>query len=327
MARKCTRVARRAHPLDLFHPAVQEWFSSVLPVADAPPAARMAGHRPRRLHAHPGADRQRQDARRVPLVPEPPDVRAAAPATSACRVLYISPLKALAVDVERNLRAPLAGIANVARAHGRRRSRADDRHSHRRHAGARARGFLRHPADILITTPESLFLLLTSNARERLRSVDTVIIDEIHALVPSKRGAHLALSLERLEALADRDADRCNGSAFPPPSGRSRRWHVSWAARRPRRADRRRDRSSRNAAVPLEDRIRAPRGVRRRSRPPTFRPVTVVNAAREEGARAADRGAGRRHGATAAGRVPSGPAAQGGHGCRSGRPLTRGCWS
>src|SRR4029077_7072042 len=63
------------------------------------------------------------------------------------------------------------------------------------------RRFLREAADILITTPESLFLLLTSNARERLITVDTVIIDEIHALVPTKRGAHLALSLERLEAL------------------------------------------------------------------------------------------------------------------------------
>ncbi len=114
--------------------------------------------------------------------------------------LYVSPLKALAVDVERNLRAPLAGIANVAAARGRCRStrRRSPSAPATRPPSERAR-FQRAPADILITTPESLFLLLTSNARERLRSVETVIIDEIHALVSTKRGAHLALSLERLE--------------------------------------------------------------------------------------------------------------------------------
>jgi ATP-dependent Lhr-like helicase len=118
-----------------------------------------------------------------------------------CRVLYVSPLKALAVDIERNLRAPLAGIANRASARG------DAHHvptisvrTGDTPAIERAR-FQRHPSDILITTPESLYLLLTSNARDALRSVDTVIIDEIHALVPTKRGAHLSLSLERLEAI------------------------------------------------------------------------------------------------------------------------------
>jgi Lhr-like helicase len=87
--------------------------------------------------------------------------------------------------------------------------------------------FARHPAEILITTPESLYLLLTSQASEALRTVDTVIIDEIHALVPTKRGAHLALSLERLEALTKR---RCSASASPPRSGRSKKWRASWAA-------------------------------------------------------------------------------------------------
>ena len=123
-----------------------------------------------------------------------------------CRVLYISPLKALAVDIERNLRAPLAGIANRASARG------DAHHvpsiavrTGDTPAIERAR-FQRDPSDILITTPESLYLLLTSNARDALRAVDTVIIDEIHALVPTKRGAHLSLSLERLEAIRPADA-------------------------------------------------------------------------------------------------------------------------
>ena len=118
-----------------------------------------------------------------------------------CRVVYISPLKALAVDVERNLRAPLAGIAEVARRDGipfrppEIAIRTGDTPQ-----SDRAR-FRRQPADILITTPESLYLLLTSESTAALATVDTIIVDEIHALVPTKRGAHLALSLERLEAV------------------------------------------------------------------------------------------------------------------------------
>ncbi len=118
-----------------------------------------------------------------------------------CRVLYISPLKALAVDIERNLRAPLAGIRHTAQAMGGGPPdiqvavrTGDSSPEERRRLAAR-------PPDILITTPESLFLLLTSKARDVLRSVDTVIVDEVHALAGSKRGAHLALSLERLDAL------------------------------------------------------------------------------------------------------------------------------
>ena len=130
-----------------------------------------------------------------------------------CRVLYVSPIKALAVDVERNLRAPIAGISRTAAARG-------DAHvvpavairTGDTPAAERAR-FTREPADILITTPESLYLLLTSRARETLRSVETVIVDEIHALVPTKRGAHLALSLERLAALAGRPLQRIGLSA------------------------------------------------------------------------------------------------------------------
>ena len=134
-----------------------------------------------------------------------------------CRVLYISPLKALAVDVERNLRAPLAGISRLAREEGVAHHlpqvaiRTGDTP-----AAERAR-FTRHPADILITTPESLYLLLTSNARDVLRHIHTVIIDEIHAMVATKRGAHLALSLERLEAIARVPIQRIGLSATQRP--------------------------------------------------------------------------------------------------------------
>ncbi len=118
-----------------------------------------------------------------------------------CRVLYVSPLKALAVDIERNLRAPLTGIRQAAQRLGlpepdiRVAVRTGDTPAEER------RKLASTPPDILITTPESLFLLLTSQARETLRGVETIIVDEVHAVAGNKRGAHLALSLERLDAL------------------------------------------------------------------------------------------------------------------------------
>jgi ATP-dependent Lhr-like helicase len=134
-----------------------------------------------------------------------------------CKIVYVSPLKALAIDVERNLRSPLAGIANMARRKGVPfhdpiiSVRTGDTPLQER-----AR-FRRDPAEILITTPESLYLLLTSQSAEALRTVDTVIIDEIHALVPTKRGAHLALTLERLESLTGRRLQRIGLSATQRP--------------------------------------------------------------------------------------------------------------
>ncbi|MFC4005613.1 ATP-dependent helicase [Nonomuraea purpurea] len=133
------------------------------------------------------------------------------------RVLYVSPLKALAVDVERNLRAPLAGLKQTARRLGLPvpeisvAIRSGDTPAHDR------RRFAANPSDILITTPESLFLLLTSQAREALRGVETVIVDEVHAVAATKRGAHLALSLERLDALLDKPAQRVGLSATVRP--------------------------------------------------------------------------------------------------------------
>ncbi|MBQ1042246.1 DEAD/DEAH box helicase [Micromonospora sp. C32] len=134
-----------------------------------------------------------------------------------CRVLYVSPLKALAVDVERNLRAPLTGIRQAAARLGLAPPdvtvgmRTGDTPADER------RAFARTPPDILITTPESLFLLLTSAARDSLRGVDTVILDEVHAVAGTKRGAHLALSLERLDALLERPAQRIGLSATVRP--------------------------------------------------------------------------------------------------------------
>jgi ATP-dependent Lhr-like helicase len=197
--------------LKQFHPAVREWFTNAFPAPTRPqqlgwPA--IASGASTLVLAPTGSGKTLAAflwcLNRLMFTPPPPKA-------ARCRVLYISPLKALAVDVERNLRAPLAGIANVARAQEVDVTmpaiaiRTGDTP-----ALERSR-FLRDPADILITTPESLFLLLTSNARERLVSVDTVIIDEIHALVPGKRGAHLALSIERLE-----EVRRASASDAPP---------------------------------------------------------------------------------------------------------------
>ncbi|MEV4715835.1 DEAD/DEAH box helicase [Micromonospora noduli] len=138
-------------------------------------------------------------------------------ARQRCRVLYVSPLKALAVDVERNLRAPLAGIRQAATRLGVAPPditvgmRTGDTPADER------RAFARTPPDILITTPESLFLLLTSAARDSLRGVQTVIVDEVHAVAGSKRGAHLALSLERLDELLPTPAQRIGLSATVRP--------------------------------------------------------------------------------------------------------------
>jgi ATP-dependent Lhr-like helicase len=137
--------------------------------------------------------------------------------TKGTRIVYVSPLKALAVDVERNLRSPLTGIANMARRKG---VTFHEPSIHVRTGDTPPRErqrYSRDPDDILITTPESLYLLLTSQASDVLRLVDTVIIDEIHALVPTKRGAHLALTLERLEALVERPIQRIGLSATQRP--------------------------------------------------------------------------------------------------------------
>lgn len=146
----------------------------------------------------------------------PGRTRAKAPKRKT-RVLYISPLKALGVDVERNLRSPLIGITQTAKRLGLPAPlisvgvRSGDTTT------ADRRALLSHPPDILITTPESLFLMLTSKARETLSEVDTVIVDEVHAVAGTKRGGHLAVSLERLDALLPKPAQRIGLSATVEP--------------------------------------------------------------------------------------------------------------
>src|SRR3954465_5035051 len=206
-----------ANPLEVFHPAVRGWFEAVFPGPTKPqllgwPA--IARGDSTLILAPTGAGKtltaflwciDRLMFRTPPATAE------------RCRVLYISPIKALAVDVERNLRSPLVGVAQMARRQGAEfhdpviSVRTGDTPS------AERSRFTRRPGDILITTPESIYLMLTSNAREALRSIETVILDEIHALVPGKRGTHLALSLERLEHLCGRRLQRIGLSATQRP--------------------------------------------------------------------------------------------------------------
>ncbi|KUL57082.1 ATP-dependent helicase [Streptomyces sp. NRRL S-1521] len=144
-------------------------------------------------------------------VPPPADPK------KRCRVLYVSPLKALAVDVERNLRSPLTGIRQESVRLGlpepevRVGIRSGDT------PAAERRALSTRPPDILITTPESLFLMLTSATREALTGIETIILDEVHAVAGTKRGAHLALSLERLDELLPKPARRIGLSATVRP--------------------------------------------------------------------------------------------------------------
>jgi ATP-dependent Lhr-like helicase len=195
-------------PLAPFRPAVREWFESAL---GEPTRAQSLAFGPiargesTLLLAPTGSGKTLAAflaaLDKLAFAPEPPR-------EARCRVLYVSPLKALAVDIERNLRAPMAGILETARRRGdEARSPTVGVRTGDTAAIERTR-MARTPPDILITTPESLYLVLTSSARELLAHVETVIVDEIHALAPSKRGAHLFLSLERLEALRAPEAGK-----------------------------------------------------------------------------------------------------------------------
>ncbi len=193
-------------PLAPFSPAVRAWFESSFAAptqAQAEGWAAISSGHHTLIHAPTGSGKTLAaflwTLDRLAGSPPRPVPTKAHPGT--VRVLYVSPLKALTYDVERNLRAPLAGIALAAARLGEPApditvaSRTGDTSAEDR------RNLARRPPDILITTPESLYLMLTSQARDVLAGVEHVIIDEVHAIAGSKRGAHLALTLERLEHL------------------------------------------------------------------------------------------------------------------------------
>ena len=212
------------HPaLDLFAPAVRSWFETSFPAPTPPqvqgwPAIAEGDHT---LILAPTGSGKTLSAflwaiNRLVTQP-PPEER-----THRTRVIYLSPLRALAVDVEKNLRAPIQGIRLAAE---RLRAEGVDAPYHEPVVGVRTgdtaaderRKLIRNPPDILITTPESLYLMLTSQARETLAGVEAVIIDEIHAVAKTKRGAHMALTLERLVEHCDAPPQRIGLSATQRP--------------------------------------------------------------------------------------------------------------
>ena len=230
---KTWRHAHAADPLARFSEPTRTWFAAAFAEPTPAQVGRLGGDRARPARAGRGADRVRQDAERVPVEHRPaadqPSGRS--DQTKRTRVLYVSPLKALAVDVERNLRSPAGRHPPHRRAAGRQGARRDRRRAVRRHPAADRRKLVTTPPDILITTPESLFLMLTSQARETLRGVETVIVDEVHAVAGTKRGAHLAISPRAPRRAARRS--RRSGSGSARRCARSRRWRASSAATRP----------------------------------------------------------------------------------------------
>ena len=191
-------------PLDGFTPQVREWFTRAFAEptavqAQAWPAIATGEHT---LISAPTGSGKTLAAFLWGL-----DRLAAEPSEDRTRIVYVSPLKALSYDVEKNLRAPLRGIQADVRVGVR---TGDTPQKDRR-------DMTRHPPDILITTPESLYLMLTSRAREIFRGVEAVILDEIHAVAQTKRGAHMAITLERLDEAADGPVQRIGLSATQNP--------------------------------------------------------------------------------------------------------------
>ncbi len=194
-------------PLAAFTPAVREWFASAF---EAPTEAQVKAWPAIATGEHVLISAPTGSGKTLAAFLWGLDRLAAEPLPEGerrTRLVYVSPLKALAYDVERNLRAPLRGIGAETRV----AIRTGDTPQRERMQMRRT------PPDVLVTTPESLYLMLTSQAREILTGAEWVIVDEIHAVAATKRGAHLALTLERLEALAERPLQRIGLSATQNP--------------------------------------------------------------------------------------------------------------
>ncbi|MEA2170743.1 MAG: ATP-dependent helicase Lhr and Lhr-like helicase, partial [Solirubrobacteraceae bacterium] len=195
--------------LDVFTPQVRDWFARAF---EAPTEAQLQAWPAIATGAHTLISAPTGSGKTLAaflwgldrFVAEPPPQD---PKDRRTRLVYVSPLKALSYDVERNLKAPLKGIGADLKV----AVRTGDTPQNER------RDMQRHPPDILITTPESLYLMLTSQARAIFEGTDAVIIDEIHAVAQTKRGAHLALTLERLEQASDHDVQRIGLSATQNP--------------------------------------------------------------------------------------------------------------
>jgi ATP-dependent Lhr-like helicase len=202
---------------EIFSRATVSWFDKVFP---EPTSAQTAGWASiakgshTLIHAPTGSGKTLAaflwSIDRMIASPPPPPLE-------RCRVLYVSPMKALAYDIDRNLRAPLAGITVESARLGLDAPKVSVAMRTGDTPASERQAMKRHPPDILITTPESLYLMLTSQVREVLSHVETVIVDEIHAIAGSKRGTHLSLSLERLDEICATPPQRVGLSATQQP--------------------------------------------------------------------------------------------------------------
>src|SRR5215468_5752602 len=190
-------------PLEFFRPETRAWFERNF---EAPTPAQAKGWPAIAAGGHTLIQAPTGSGKTLAAFLYAIDRLTASPGTGL-RVLYVSPLKALNYDVERNLRGPLAGLQSDLRVAVRTGGTPQKERA----------AMLRKPPDILITTPESLFLMLTSQAREILAGVQTLILDEVHAVAGTKRGAHLSISVERLERLVGGPMQRIGLSATQRP--------------------------------------------------------------------------------------------------------------
>ncbi len=245
--------------LEAFSPAVREWFAASFP-EPTPPQVRGWPHIAAGEHtlicAPTGSGKTLTaflaSIDRLTTTPRPEE------RSHRTRVLYISPLRALAFDIEKNLRAPLKGIELAAERLGEPFVAPEVGMRTGDTAANDRQKLIRRPPDLLITTPESLYLMLTSSARETLAGVETVIIDEIHAMATTKRGAHLMLTLERLEQITDRPPQRIGLSATQRPLEEVAEFLGGWAEPAVKRPVRIVDAGIRKAleievVIPIED--------------------------------------------------------------------------
>ena len=216
--------------LEAFSPAVREWFAASFPEPTSPQVQgwpHIAAGEHTLICAPTGSGKTLTaflaSIDRLTTTPRPEE------RSHRTRVLYISPLRALAFDIEKNLRAPLTGIELAAERLGEGFVAPEVGMRTGDTAANDRQKLIRRPPDLLITTPESLYLMLTSSARETLAGVETVIIDEIHAMAATKRGAHLMLTLERLEEVTDTPPQRIGLSATQRPLEEVAEFLGGWA--------------------------------------------------------------------------------------------------